>query len=250
MNDWGDVIDLVQPDFAARLASLGYFSDIAVAAPRVWKEGERQQTPKSITERIDQALTGLVVTGGKIGAAVRVFQPTINVTDANGRKAQILLLARCEVHPIYNNAANGTQKKVSRIGYEVLRAGLNFSPMVGFCTLTCDGNSFIPYVSADRNFETVDVIFIANFTVSPLAACLLPTLTQGDNGLVTLTNQTAGAEIWYSTDLSFPAAQIVTAKKYTGPFTVDSSTNLRWAAYLPGQPEVAGSHAGFKTINY
>lgn len=248
MNDWGDVIELVQPDFAARLASLEYFSDIAVAAPRVWKEGEKTLTPKSITERIDQALTGLVQTGGKIGAAVRVFQPTINVTDANGRKAQLLLLARCEVHPIYNNASNGTQKRVSRIGYEVLRAGLNFSPMVGFCTLTCDGNSFIPYVSDDRKFETVDVLFTANFTISPLDAVVLPVLTQGDNGQVTLTNKTDGADIFYSTDPAiYPAPQVAAAKKYEGPFTVDSGTDLRWAAYQPGR---AGSVGGFKTITY
>jgi hypothetical protein len=54
-----DVYELIQPDFAARLQSLDFFGDIAVAAPRVWKEGEKVNTPKSITERIDQTLTGL-----------------------------------------------------------------------------------------------------------------------------------------------------------------------------------------------
>lgn len=243
-----DVIETIQTDFAARLASLDFFNDIAVAAPRVWKEGEKLSTPKSITEKIDQALTGLIQTNGKIGAAVRVFQPTINVTDASGRKAQLMLLARCEVHPIYNNAANGTQKRVSQIGYEVLRAGLNFPLMVGFCTLSCEGNSFLPYVSDDRKFETVDILFISNFGIAPLPSCVMPVLTQGDNGLVTFTNKTDGADIWYSLDPKvFPAPQVSAAKKYEGPFQVVSGAEIRWAAYSPG---LAGSPAGFATIEF
>lgn len=244
-----DVYELMQPDFAARLASLEFFGDIMVAAPRVWKEGEKIQTPKSITERVDQALTGLLPTNGKIGAAVRVFQPTVNVDDPNGRKAKLMMVTRCEVHPIFNNGNTGTQKKVSLIGYEVMRAGLGFSPLSGFCSLYCDGQSFLPYVSDDRKFETVDILLQANFSISQLDACKLPGFAVDGAGLVTLINVTAEAEIWYTTDLSFPAPQIVTAKKYTGPFTVDAGTQLRWAAYMPDN-SLAGSHAGFQTIKY
>jgi hypothetical protein len=246
--NWCDVIDTVQTDFAARLQSLDFFRDIYIAAPRLWKEGEKITTPKSILERVDQALTGLLPTNGKIGAAVRVFQPTINVDDPNGRKAKLMLVARCEVHPIMNNAASGTNKRVSRIGYEVLRAGLGFSLYTGFCSLYADGQSFLPYVSDDRKFETVDILLQANFTISPLDACKLPALTQGDNGLVTLTNVTPGADIWYSLDPAiFPSPFVTEAKKYDAPFTVDAGTNVRWAAYLDG---LAGSHVGFSTINY
>lgn len=247
MIDWGDVIDTAQTDFAARLQSLDYFSDIYVAAPRLWKEGEKITTPKSITERVDQALTGLLPTGGRIGAAVRVFQPTINVDDPNGRKAKLILVSRVEVHPILNTSASGTNKRASRIGYEVLRAGLGFSLMSGFCSLYCDGQSFLPYVSDDRKFETVDILHTANFTISPLDACKLPTLTLGDAGLVTLTNLTDGAAIWYSLDPSvFPSPLVTEAKQYAGPFNVAGGSIIRWAAYAD---DLAGSHVGFQAIN-
>jgi len=243
-----DAIDIVQPFFAARLQSLDFFSDIAIAAPRLWKEGEKLHTPKSITDRIDQALTGLLPTNGKIGAAVRVFQPTLQMKKTNGREAGLYLVCRCEVNPILNAGANGTNKNVSRIAYEVLRAGQGFTLMPGFCSLFADGECFIPYVSDDRKFATVDVLLQSNFGVSPLAMCVTPRLTQDANGLITLTNVTSGADIWYSTDLSvYPGPNVVEAVKYSAPFTVDGGTPVLWAAY---QDEFAGSHVGYQMINY
>jgi hypothetical protein len=241
-----DIIEAVQTDFAARLQSLDYFGDIMVAAPRLWKQGEKLTTPKEITEMVDQALRGLLPTGGKIGATVRVFQPTLSMKKTNGREALLMLVIRCEVNPIINFSLAGTNKNVSHIGYQVLRAGQGFTLMQGFCTLYADGECFIPYVSEDRKFATVDVVLQSNFAVSPLDAVVTPRLALGDNGLVTLANVTLGADIYYSLDPKiFPAPQVAAAKLYTGPFTMDSGRDIRWAAYLPG---LAGSNVGFQTI--
>ncbi len=144
-----DVIETVQTDFAARLQSLDYFRDVYVAAPRLWKEGEKLHTPKSITDKVDQALTGLIPTNGKVGAAVRIFQPTLYMKKTNGREALLLLVCRCEVNPIINVGPQGTNKNVSHIAYNVLRAGQGFTLMQGFCTLFADGECFLPYVSED-----------------------------------------------------------------------------------------------------
>jgi hypothetical protein len=66
--------------------------------------------------------------------------------------------------------------------------------------------------------------------------------------LVTFTNATAGAAIFYSTEPGiFPAPQVTRATLYSSPFTVPSGTDLRWAGYQDG---LAGSNAGFQTINY
>jgi hypothetical protein len=255
-----DIIANVQTDFAARLQSLDYFGDIYVAAPRLWKEGERLHTPKSVQDKVDQALTGLITTGGKIGAAVRVFQPTLAMKKTNGREALLLMVCRCEVHPILNLGAQGTNKNVSHIGYNVLRAGQGFTLMQGFCTLFADGECFLPYVSEDRKFATVDILLQANFVVSPLDSVVTPQLIQGANGLITLTNITAGAAIYYSLGptatgvsptpwkpLVFPAPKVPGALQYATPFTVDNGTQIRWAAYLPG---LAGSNVGFQTITF
>lgn len=243
-----DVIDIVQPFVVARLQSLDYFGDIMVAAPRVWKEGEKLNTPKSITEKVDQALRGLVMTGGKVGATVRVFQPTLSMKKTNGREALLMLVCRCEVNPIINFSNTGTNKYVSHIAYQVLRAIQGFQIATGFCTLFADGECFIPYVSQDRQMETVDILFQSNFAVSPMDMVITPKLALGDNGLVTLTNVTAGATIYYSSRSDiFPAPQVAAAKQYTAPVRVDSGHDVFWAAYLPG---LAGSHVGFQTITY
>jgi len=239
-----DAIDLIQPHFAARLASLAYFSDIYIAAPRLWKDGEKLHTPKSINEKIAQALTGLIQTNGKIGAAVRVFQPTLSMEHPSGREGELVLVTRCETHPVLNHGTGGTHKHVSRIAYEVLRAGTGFTLLQGFCTLRADGVCFEPCLEAEK-FETVDVILKARVAVSPLTACETPTLTQAGN-LVTLTNLTAGATIYYSTDTwIFPAPQVPGAQIYAAPITVPSGTQLRWAAYLDGY---AGSNVGFAQL--
>jgi hypothetical protein len=243
-----DIIETVQTDFAARLQSLDYFGDIMVAAPRLWQEGEKLHTPKSINEKVDQALTGLIPSGGKIGAAVRVFQPTLAMRKTNGREALLMLVVRCEVNPLINFGANGTNKNISHIAYHVLRAGQGFTLMQGFCTLFADGDCFVPYAGDDRKFATVDVLLQSNFVVSPLNAVVTPGLTLGANGLVTLQNVTAGATIYYSLDPKiFPAPQVAGAQPYNAPITVDSGADIRWAAYLPG---FAGSNVGFQTISY
>jgi len=253
-----DVIETVQTDFAARLQSLDYFDDIFIAAPRLWKEGEKLHTPKSISDKVDQALTGLIQTGGKIGAAVRIFQPTLSMKKTNGREALLLLVCRCEVNPVLNLGAQGTNKNVSHIAYHVLRAGQGFTLMQGFCTLFADGECFVPYVSEDRKFATVDVLLQSNFAVSPLDSVITPQLIQGPNGLITLQNVTAGAAIYYSCSgvsgnaagnwpAVFPAPNVAAATLYTGPFTLNSGAQIRWAAYLPG---LAGSNVGFQIIAY
>ena len=242
-----DIYQLAQTDLVAYLQSLDYFRDIAIAAPRVFKEGEKLHTPKSITEKIDQALTGLVQTGGKFGAAVRVFQPTVNVDAPNGRKGKLMLVARTEVNPILNFSNSGTNKHCSRIAYEVMRAGLGFSPAVGFFSLTCEGQSFLPYVSDDRKFETVDVLFQSNFTITPLDRLVTPHFFVGSDGTVTLTSP-EGAEIWFTLDPKiYPAPQMPGATKYEQPFQLPLNTQIRWAAYQTGRD---GSCAGFQTITF
>ena len=239
-----DVYCTVQTDLVARLQAMPFFKNIMIAAPRVWKEGEKLHTPKTITERVDQALIGLLPTGGGIGAAVRVFQPTVNVDKPNGRKAKLMMVARTEVHPIINN----TGRLTSRIAFEVMRAGMGFSPMVGFCTLYCDGQSFLPYVSDDRKFETVDVLFQSDFTISPVDQPTTPAIAVGANGTVTLTSPEQ-ADIWYTLDPKiFPSPQAPGAKLYAAPFQLPLNAQIRWAAYIDGLE--AGSSAGFQTITF
>ena len=103
-------IELAQTFMDGRLRSLEYFADIYIGAPRVFKEGDKIGTPKTINDQIDRALQGLQPTGGKIGAAVRVFQPAFTNKKPNlpGLQGMMTMLIRCETNPIYNFGATGT----------------------------------------------------------------------------------------------------------------------------------------------
>jgi hypothetical protein len=237
--------DIVQTDCTARLASLEYFSDIYVAAPRLYKDGEKQHTPKTITQMVDQALIGTVKTGGKIGATVRVFQPTFRMIKTNGRDGSLSIVCRCEVHPLYNFSDGGTNKNVSEIAWNVLRALQGFSIQGIAGSLFADGDCLVPYFSEDRKMMTADVILQCSRRVVPLDSVVMPVISLIGNQ-VTLTNATAGADIYFTRDISlYPSRLVPGAQLYNGPFNAASGTVVRWAAYMPG---LAGSFAGYQLI--
>jgi len=239
-------LEQIQPDFAARLKSLTYFADIMVGAPRLYKEGDTIHTPKTISDQVDKSLQGYVATGGKIGAAIRVFQAGFNVPKPNlpGPHGNIVLPIRCEVNPLINFSLNGTNKYVSAIGMEVLRAGHNFR-CDGICgSLFALGDCFTPYYSEETKMMTVDITLQAQCPIVPISSVVLPTIAVA--GLqVMLTNNTAGADIYYTTDESFPWSGNATATLYAAPFNVISGTVVRWAAY---KTSLAGSNVGYRLV--
>lgn len=235
-------IELAQMFMAARLRSQEYFQDIYIGAPRVFKEGDKIGTPKTINDQIDRALQGLQPTGGKIGAAVRVFQPAFTNKKPNlpGLQGMMSMLIRCETNPIYNFSATGTGKYVSEIGFQVLLAGQ--TRFAGIGSFFAEGDCFLPYYSEDSKMMTVDVLLQCNLAVNPLPACQEPQASVAD-GVVTLTTLTPGAMLWYSTDgETFPGERETAAKLYSGPFVPPAGcTRLYFAAYKPG---LAGSFVG------
>lgn len=242
-------VELAQSFMCARLQSLDYFNDIYVAAPRVFKEGDKLGTPKIIHDQIDRALQGTQATGGKVGAAVRVFQPSFNNKSRNspGLQGIMTMLCRCEVHPLYNFTPTGTNKYVSEIGFQVLLAGQTRFDNIG--SFFAEGDCFLPYFSDDTKMMTVDVLLQCNLAVNPLPACVTPHLAVAGQQ-VTLTNVTPGAEIYYvvspADEAEFPSVLTPSARLYSGPFTVESGQAVTWAAYLPG---LAGSNVGSKIIS-
>ena len=240
-------VEVAQTFMASRLRSLDYFKDIYIGAPRVFKAGDAITTPKTIHDQIDRALGGLQTTGGKIGAAVRVFQPTFNNKKPNlpGLQGMMTLLCRCETHPIFNFSATGTNKYVSEIGFEVLRAGQFRFGNIG--SFFAEGDCFIPYYSQDTKLMTVDILLQCNLAVKPLNNCLTPTCSVA-GPVVTLTNLTANAAIWYSLDPTvFPSEFEKGAVLYNGPFDAGADPDsILFAAYAS---DMAGSPVGYFPLN-
>ena len=244
-------IELAQTFMAARLRSVDYFSDIFVGAPRVFKDGDKIGTPKTIQDTIDRALQGLQPTGGKVGAAVRVFQPAFSNKKPNlpGLQGIMTMLIRCETNPVTNFGTTGTGKYVSEIGFQVLLAGQTRFGSIG--SFFADAECFLPYYAPDSKMMTVDILLQCNLAVNPLPGCVTPICAVAGNTF-TLTNVTAGADIWYSVDgETFPSPFETGAQLYTAPFTVTpdpttGSAKVFFAAYKPG---LAGSPVGFQFLN-
>lgn len=241
-------IELAQTFMAARLRAVDYFSDIYVAAPRVFKEGDKIVTPKTIHDKIDRALQGLTASNGRIGAAVRVFQPAFNNKRPNlpGLQGLMTMLIRCETHPILNFSGKGTNKYVSEIGFQVLLAGqTRFNPIGSFYA---EGECFLPYYSNDSQMMTVDILLQCSLAVNPLAGCVTPQCTVAGNQ-VSFTSLTPGAITWYTTDGEhFPSEFEPGAVKYAGPFTPPADcTQIFFADYKPG---LAGSSVGCQLITH
>ena len=121
----------------------------------------------------------------------------------------------------------------------LLAGQTRFNPIGSFFA---DGECFLPYYSDDTKMMTVDILLQCNLAVNPLPGCVTPQVAVAD-GLVTFTNLTDNAEIWYSTDgETFPSAFETGAQLYAGPFTAPTAgTKIFFAAYKPG---LAGSSVG------
>lgn len=246
-----NIIEQLQTDVAGRLQSLEYFEDVAVAAPRLFRDGDKLSTPKSIDENLDRALTGLTLTGGRVGAAVRVLQPLFTTEHRNlpGPKGRLVLTVRCQVHPTINFGPNGTGKYVTSIAIEVARA-LHGWVVSGFnWRLHADGDTIQPYFDEEKNLLTAEVLIHTQVQIPPLESLALPALALSRQELVqhdyTVTiTVPEGQSVYYTTDgETFPREGRGTI--YTEPFHADYGTVLRWAAYAPGS---AGSSVGYQIV--
>lgn len=248
-----DAIAIGQTDIAARLRSMKYFDDIYVGAPRIWKDGDKVNSPKTITDKIDEALKGLHQSNGKVGAAVRIFQPAFRVPKTNlpGPQGMFTWVCRCEVHPIINFTAAGTNKYATDIGFQVLRALHAFAINGIIGSLFADGDCFVPYYSEDRKMVTADVLLQSRCKLDPDKLVIMPTINVTATDApgvqqVELIAQTPGSAIWYSTKVEvYPAESEAGALQYNAPFTAPTGTVVRWAAYFPAS---AGSFVGFQLI--
>lgn len=119
-------------------------------------------------------------------------------------------------------------------------------------TVTFDANgsegcfhAFLDVVSNDpaRPLSTVLLTAAVNCTPGPPEPPLfsIPGRTFTGSLAVSLTSNTAGAIIFYTTDGSLPSA--TNGQAYTGPLTLEASTQLRAATLVPGQPPAVATES-------
>lgn len=185
--------------------------------------------------------------GGPAGCGVLVEVPAFRVEKPNsaGPLRYLVVSAVVMEEPNLNFTDGGTKISAEEAAEAVLDT-LHGLRIDGAGALYADVDAIR---SADE-FEGLVAYRVSLQMKSPRAQTdrvAIPTITEAARH-VTLTCATAGADIWYTTDESFPwpgnsaAAGTGTGVLYEGPFDLDPSvTVLRWAAYKTG---MLGSNVG------
>jgi hypothetical protein len=227
-------LENLQSDATAKLNSEEYFSTISVVSVRKLQ----------IASEIAQKLPHLTTKGGKTGCGVLVGMPTIDVVDPNapGPQLMVRLPFRVQENPTINLGATGTGKSAEEVAMQILRT-LHPLAIEGVTILFGDKGAITPNTEFP-GLVTYDVFLAGRFSQDGLSKVQTPDISSPAQ-TVTLTNNTAGASIYYTTDDSFPGAGNPAAQPYGAPFDVEAGTIIRWAAYKTG---MIGSDVGRATI--
>lgn len=238
-------LNTIQDDMAERLETVSYFSDITIFSMRPSRNGKGPQIA-DLQTNLNNALSGLAPKNGKNGAAVSVLMPMFDVPSPNipGPRGKLTVEILAQEIPLINNGATGTKKSCESIALAVVRA-LHLFRMEGATeTFTCSQDAMTPSLEFAPKL-TYRLKFEATLQIADSPRCRLPAIDEVD-GIITISNRTLGADVYYTTDGSFPRAGKENASLYDQPFAATPGTVIRWAAYKEG---LLGSDVGMARVN-
>jgi hypothetical protein len=211
-----DPITRLQDDVVARLNEASFFSDITIL---------EEQT--GVTDNdVLQALNARATKSGKQGAAVLVLRPTRTNAKpaAPGPQWTLSMIVRVmEIPTLNRSTSGGTTHPSEEISQEV-------EQLLHHWVHNGQGALAVTEVEPWNNGEGVighDITLQTIFAVQPPSRASAPTIS-GTYAAVSLSCDTAGATIRYSTDGDYPDATNGTT--YTVPFAVASGTTVRAVA--------------------
>ncbi len=228
------MIDLVQLQEDVTMALL---SDSRLAAVNVIQYRKLRQQ----SEVDASAIYAKPRQGAQAGAGVLVEMPTMQVTEPNlpGPSGQFLVTCVVMEEPNQNMTAEaGTQIEAENIAQMVLEClhGLMFE---GLGSLYSDDRPITP-TEEWEGLVAYRVSLRLRLTSDPKQIERVPVPTIQEQALQVTLKAVAGADIYYTTDGSFPGPGNPDATKYQNPFAMQGAV-LRWAAYKAG---MVGSNVG------
>ncbi|SRR5579862_3717073 len=216
-------LEQFQLDCAARLGSS--FSDIAVFVerPRSASEAVLLQT------RLEDALSGQALTGGKCGVTCTVRMPSAEVPEPNlpGPVFDAAIIVRVIENPAINMGPSGTGRSAEDVALAVIGALHQF--VIENVAITAGQEALKPAAPAAGRI-TYDCRFSRRFALPPQAR-VAPVSISVSGSQISLACATAGASIRYSLDGGYPSPS---AESYSASFTVSGPCKVRAAAYLAG----------------
>lgn len=189
----------------------------------------------------------LTARGNKQGTAIIVGMPYIedDLQQTGVSDATVAIPFYVFEQPDLAQSTGGPQLHAEELAITLrkLMRGFVFD---GVCSLFTEGRSIVPAEPPADNTDVVcyEVTLKGRLRMPAESRVAVPTIAEAAL-TVTLTNQTSGATIYYTTDGSFPGAGNSAAHVYSTPFTVTSGTVVRFAAYKTG---LSGSHVVQRTI--
>lgn len=216
------LLEQLQSDAEARLLADPYFDDIAIVVQR-----------KGVTlADVQRRLTVLNGRGQKAGACVLVLMPGGGVQDQTpGPRLSIMQSFIVLVHPTLNVATTGTGKSAEEISVRILQLFI-FAHFGYGAVLHCEQDALVPNDTFDGlvgyqvNFHT----FAGETPRQRVAAPTIQATSSATPATIQLTCATAAADIWYTTDGSYPASGNAAAMKYTGAFDCSAACTVRAGA--------------------
>ena len=181
-----------------------------------------------------EVLAYITPRNGRVGAGVIVEPPGFEVGHPNlpGPEGDLTLELLILEDRITNlSPAEGTQLPADQICQTIMDA-LHWEQFEGFGQMFCDRSAMVPA----KDFAPLDayrIKFRLRMPRSQTAKVQPPVITE-NSGVITLACLTAGAQIYYTTDESFPGRSNAAATLYDAAFPADVGTVINAAAYLDG----------------
>lgn len=218
----------LQADLAAKLNAEPFFAPINVQL-------ERNELYAS---EIALATVWQTPRGGRMGVGVIVAMPEINVEDPDSPGPELVCrqtLTVLEEPNINQNPATGTGIFAEDIGIYLI-ALLHQFALAQNITLYARGNVLTPNRKS-AGVRGVDCRFEYRFTPAALNKTATVPISFADPNqdtfVVTMSCATPGAQIYYTTDGSFPGPAAGAAAIYQAAFRAQTGTQIRAAAYAP-----------------
>lgn len=224
------MLDELHDEFFERLSGDEYFEDITILSER---------DSEDLNLDIQKSLGDVTTKGGKSGLCVIVRNPDVFREPGETWPSIKKVIIAIEVleFPEVNRGANGTGKMPGEVSEHIENLFHYYRPdgIAGIIETEPSANNADHEASWPQ--QRVVLFSCQPLYTEELTKVSTPVITLTDDEapcVATITCATAGSDIYYTTDGTYPRAGGATSTKYTVPVPVITPTTLRAVAYLTG----------------
>lgn len=227
----------IQQDIEGRLMSCPEFAHVDVSIVT----GNGGKVVSVLRDLLERVLTGLKLTQGRAGLSVLILMPEVRIEENMRTVPGPQIDLRCGVQVVENDEVNrgpkGTGITAESLAHTVLSLLHLWQPRAGVLLLA--EREAITAAEIDEEMPATiayQINFSTPMSTAPAARCTAPEGAYA-SGVMTLTGM-AGADIWFTTDGSFPRPAAQGSSLYATGVTLPVGTLVRAACY---KADISGS---------